>query len=50
MDLTNLKKHQSHIIVGLLLLFMGITLALRMIPAAFIKDPGFLYLFDTDSW
>ncbi len=50
MDLTYLKKHQSYIIVALLLLFMGITLALRMIPALFIKDPGFLYVFDTDSW
>jgi dolichyl-diphosphooligosaccharide--protein glycosyltransferase len=29
---------------------MGIALVLRMIPALFIKDPGFLYIFDTDSW
>ena len=50
MDLTHLKKHQSYIIVALLLLFMGIALVLRMIPAFFIKDPGFLYIFDTDSW
>ncbi len=50
MDLTHLKKHQSYIIVALLLLFMGIALVLRMIPALFIKDPGFLYIFDTDSW
>jgi dolichyl-diphosphooligosaccharide--protein glycosyltransferase len=50
MDLTHLKKHQSYIIVALLLLFMGIALILRMIPALFIKDPGFLYIFDTDSW
>jgi len=50
MDLTYLKKHQSYIIVALLLLFMGIALILRMIPALFIKDPGFLCIFDTDSW
>ena len=50
MDLTHLKKHQSYIIVALLLLFMGIAFILRMIPALFIKDPGFLSIFDTDSW
>jgi dolichyl-diphosphooligosaccharide--protein glycosyltransferase len=50
MDLTHLKKYQSYIIVAFLLLFMGIALVLRMIPALFIKDPGFLYIFDTDSW
>jgi oligosaccharyl transferase (archaeosortase A-associated) len=50
MDLTCLKKHQPYIIVAVLLVFMGIALLLRIIPAAFIKDPGFLYLFDTDSW
>ncbi len=50
MDITYLKKHQSYLIVALLLFFMGIALALRMIPALFIKDPGFLYIFDTDSW
>ena len=50
MDLTHLKKHQPYIIVALLLVFMGITFILRVIPAAFIKDAGFLYIFDTDSW
>jgi dolichyl-phosphooligosaccharide-protein glycotransferase len=50
MDLSNLKKYQSYVIVGFLLLFMGIALFIRMIPALFIKDPGFLYIFDTDSW
>jgi dolichyl-diphosphooligosaccharide--protein glycosyltransferase len=29
---------------------MGIALVLRIIPVLFIKDPGFLYIFDTDSW
>jgi len=50
MDLTHLKKRQSYIIVAILLLFMGIAFVLRMIPALFIKDPGFLSIFDTDSW
>jgi oligosaccharyl transferase (archaeosortase A-associated) len=50
MDLSYLKKYQSYIIVVFLFVFMGIALILRMIPAVFIKDPGFLYLFDTDSW
>ena len=50
MDLSCLKKYQPYIIVVFLFVFMGISLILRMIPAAFIKDPGFLYLFDTDSW
>ena len=40
MDFTQLKKHQPYIIVVLLLVFMGITLILRGIPAAFIKDAG----------
>jgi len=50
MDLASLKKHQSFIIVAVILLFMGIAFVLRMIPAFFIKDPGFLYIYDTDSW
>jgi dolichyl-diphosphooligosaccharide--protein glycosyltransferase len=50
MDLTYLKKHQHYIIVVLLLVFMGITFILRVIPAAFIRDAEFLYIFDTDSW
>ena len=50
MDLASLKKHQSYIIVAVILLFMGIAFVLRIIPAFFIKDPGFLYTYDTDSW
>ncbi|MFA4848783.1 MAG: oligosaccharyl transferase, archaeosortase A system-associated [Methanoregula sp.] len=42
-------KHQ-YIICAALLFFMGITLALRAIPALFIHDAGFLYLHDTDSY
>jgi dolichyl-phosphooligosaccharide-protein glycotransferase len=49
MDLSIFRKHQSLVLVALLI-FMGITLGLRMIPAFFIKDPGFLYIYDTDSW
>ena len=50
MDLTSLGKHPSYRIAAILLLFMGLALVLRMIPAFFIKDPGFLYIYDTDSW
>ncbi|MGA2912023.1 MAG: oligosaccharyl transferase, archaeosortase A system-associated [Methanoregula sp.] len=50
MDLASFKKHQSYIIVAVILIFMGIAFVLRMIPAFFIKDPGFLYTYDTDSW
>ena len=50
MDLASLKKHRSYIILAVILLFMGIAFVLRMIPAFFIKDPGFLYIYDTDSW
>ena len=49
MDPAALKKHQS-LILAAILIFMGIALILRMIPAFFIQDPGFLYIFDTDSW
>ena len=50
MDLIRLKKHQTYIIVAILLLFMGVALSIRMIPALFVKDSGFLYIYDTDSW
>jgi asparagine N-glycosylation enzyme membrane subunit Stt3 len=50
MDLTPLRKHPSYIIAAILLFFMGLALVLRMIPVFFIKDPGFLYIYDTDSW
>jgi dolichyl-diphosphooligosaccharide--protein glycosyltransferase len=50
MDLTTLRKHPSFWIAAILLLFMGLALVLRMIPVLFIKDPGFLYIYDTDSW
>jgi oligosaccharyl transferase (archaeosortase A-associated) len=50
MDLIPFRKHPSFWIAAILLLFMGLALVLRMIPAFFIKDPGFLYIYDTDSW
>jgi len=49
MNLAGLKKHQYFVLVAVLV-FMGIAFGLRMIPAFFIKDPGFLYIYDTDSW
>ena len=50
MDLHFPKQNRSFIIIGFLLFFMGLAFILRIIPAFFIKDPGFLYIFDTDSW
>ncbi|MDD1700428.1 MAG: oligosaccharyl transferase, archaeosortase A system-associated [Methanoregula sp.] len=50
MDLPGLKKHQSYIVIAVLLFFIGLALVLRLIPALFIHDPGFLLIFDTDSW
>jgi oligosaccharyl transferase (archaeosortase A-associated) len=50
MDLISLRKHPSYIIAAILLFFMGLALVLRMMPAFFIKDPGFLSIYDTDSW
>ncbi|MGA2104320.1 MAG: oligosaccharyl transferase, archaeosortase A system-associated [Methanoregula sp.] len=34
----------------ILLAFMAIALLIRLIPALFIKDSGFLYTLDTDTW
>ena len=42
-------KHQ-YLICAVLLFFMVLALALRAIPALFIHDTGFLYLYDTDSY
>ncbi len=50
MDLTSLTKNRTYRIAAVILMFMGAALVLRMIPAFFIKDPGFLYTYDTDSW
>jgi oligosaccharyl transferase (archaeosortase A-associated) len=50
MDLASLTKHRSYLIAAVILIFMGVALVLRMVPAFFIKDPGFLYIYDTDSW
>jgi dolichyl-diphosphooligosaccharide--protein glycosyltransferase len=50
MDLSLFRKHPAYTIAAILLFFMGLALVLRMIPAFFIKDPGFLYIYDTDSW
>jgi len=50
MDLASLTKHRTYRIAAVILIFMGVALVLRMIPAFFIRDPGFLYTYDTDSW
>ena len=34
----------------ILLIFMVVAFVLRALPTLFIKDPGFLYIYDTDSW
>ena len=34
----------------ILLCFMAVAFIIRMIPALFIKDGGFLYTMDTDTW
>jgi dolichyl-diphosphooligosaccharide--protein glycosyltransferase len=50
MDLGSLTKNRTYTIAAVILIFMAVALVLRMIPAFFIKDPGFLYTYDTDSW
>jgi dolichyl-diphosphooligosaccharide--protein glycosyltransferase len=50
MNLTALKGKKSLIILCLLLVFMGISFLLRAIPAFYIKDPGFFYIYDSDTW
>jgi len=50
MDFTALKGKRSSVILCLLLVFMGISFILRAIPAFYIKDPGFFYIFDSDTW
>jgi dolichyl-phosphooligosaccharide-protein glycotransferase len=50
MDISNLKE-KPRIRVGIILLvFMAVALVLRLIPALFVKDVGFLYTYDTDGW
>jgi dolichyl-diphosphooligosaccharide--protein glycosyltransferase len=49
MDLAGLNK-RSYVIAAVILIFMGIAFILRMTPAFFINDPGFLYIYDTDTW
>jgi len=50
MDFTGLKGKKSSVIVCLLLAFMGISFILRAVPAFYIKDPGFFYIYDSDTW
>ncbi|MEN6395254.1 MAG: STT3 domain-containing protein, partial [Methanoregula sp.] len=48
LTLPNWKSRNGLIII--LLVFMGVALLIRLIPALFIKDAGFLYTMDTDTW
>ena len=50
MPLTLLNWKSRTRLVVILLIFMAVALVLRLIPAFFVKDAGFLYTFDTDGW
>jgi dolichyl-phosphooligosaccharide-protein glycotransferase len=50
MDLFTKKLTRSQLIFFLLIVFMAAALALRLIPALFIKNAGFLTTYDTDGW
>ncbi|MGA2162729.1 MAG: oligosaccharyl transferase, archaeosortase A system-associated [Methanoregula sp.] len=50
MSFTTPKWNSRTGLAVILLIFMAIALALRLIPALFIKNTGFLYTFDTDGW
>src|SRR4030042_3482092 len=50
MDLASLSENRTDRIAAVILIFMGVAFVLRMVPAFFIKDPGFLHTYDTDSW
>ena len=45
-----MKWTNRHWIGVILLFFMAITLSLRLVPLLFLKDTGFLYIYDTDSY
>lgn len=50
MDIPALKKYRSPLIVLVLLLFMVIALALRILPAIMTRDLAFFPVYDTDTW
>ncbi|MFA6331930.1 MAG: STT3 domain-containing protein, partial [Methanoregula sp.] len=50
MDLLTNRKHQTLLIVSVLLFFTALALALRMIPALFIPNQGFLASSGADVW
>lgn len=50
MDFTENKNKKPWIILAFIILFMAVALTLRLIPAFFINNQGFLYIFDTDTW
>ena len=50
MDINSLKGNPRLRVGIILLIFMAVALVLRLIPALFIKDTGFLYTMDSDTW
>ena len=50
MDISSLKGNPRIRVGIILLVFMAVALLLRLIPALFVKDSGFLYTYDTDGW
>jgi dolichyl-diphosphooligosaccharide--protein glycosyltransferase len=50
MDISSLKGNPRIRVGIILLVFMAVALVLRLIPALFVKDSGFLYTYDTDGW
>jgi len=50
MDISNLKSNPRIRVGIILLVFMAVALILRLIPAFFTGNSGFLYTYDTDGW
>jgi asparagine N-glycosylation enzyme membrane subunit Stt3 len=50
MDLSALKKYQTHLIIVLLVFFMVLAFVLRVLPALVTRDMAFFPVYDTDSW
>ena len=50
MKLFTAGRDSRYRIFLILLVFMAIAFAIRMIPALFVRDGGFLYTLDTDTW
>jgi dolichyl-diphosphooligosaccharide--protein glycosyltransferase len=50
MDISSLKKNPQIRVGIILFVFMGVAFLLRMIPAFFIGNSGYLPTYDTDGW